>query len=108
MIFFNKVKIHFWFIIVLVAVVNPVLLTSQNRSYTTKRLSGDPPVIDELGWVAEMKIPYNQLRFAKEEDHVWGMELIRMLFRKEEMSLWQMIPVDAGGLDYKYPYLESI
>ncbi len=52
---------------------------------------------DELGWYAEMKIPYNQLRFATQEKHVWGFEVLRQLFRKEELSLWQMIPVDASG-----------
>ncbi len=53
--------------------------------------------IDDEGWVAEMKIPYNQLRFAKVEDHVWGFEVLRKLFRKEELSLWQMVPADASG-----------
>lgn len=53
--------------------------------------------IDELGWVAEMKIPFTQLRFSKEENYVWGLEILRWLFRKEEMSLWQMVPQDAAG-----------
>lgn len=52
--------------------------------------------IDELGWVAEMKIPYNQLRFAKVENHVWGLEVMRTLFRKEEFSIWQMIPQESN------------
>ena len=64
--------------------------------------------IDELGWIAEMKIPYNQLRFAKVEDHIWGFEVIRQLFRKEELSLWQMIPVDAAGWVSKWGTLEGI
>ena len=53
--------------------------------------------IDDLGWYAEMKIPYNQLRFAKEKEHTWGFEVLRQIFIKEELDLWQMIPVDAGG-----------
>ena len=64
--------------------------------------------IDDLGWVAEMKIPYNQLRFAKVEDHVWGFEVLRQLFRKEELSLWQMIPVDAAGWVSNWGTLEGI
>jgi len=52
---------------------------------------------DELGWVAEMKIPLTQLRFAKEKDHVWGLEVMRQLFRKEEFSVWQMVPQEASG-----------
>ena len=53
--------------------------------------------IDEKGWVAEFKIPFNQLRFGKKEKYVWGIEVMRYLFRKEEMSLWQMVPKDASG-----------
>lgn len=53
--------------------------------------------IDESGWLAEMKIPFTQLRFSKKEDYTWGLEVIRMYFRKEEMSIWKMVPRDAAG-----------
>ncbi len=53
--------------------------------------------IDDKGWVAEFKIPFNQLRFGKKEQYVWGLEVMRYLFRKEETSLWQMVPQDASG-----------
>lgn len=53
--------------------------------------------IDELGWLAEMKIPFTQLRFSKKMNYSWGLEVLRWYFRKEEMSLWQMIPQDATG-----------
>jgi len=52
--------------------------------------------IDELGWVAEFRIPYNQLRFSDAESHVWGFQVLRWLFRKEESSQWQMIPRQSG------------
>jgi len=53
--------------------------------------------IDEEGWMAEMKIPLSRLRFDKEEDQVWGLQAGRMLYRKEELSLWQPISRDAPG-----------
>ena len=28
--------------------------------------------IDDEGWCAEMKIPFNQLRFGKKNEHIWG------------------------------------
>ena len=52
---------------------------------------------DELGWIAEIRIPFTQLRFAKTENHKWGFEVMRQLFREQELSLWQMIPRDASG-----------
>lgn len=64
--------------------------------------------IDELGWVAEMKIPFNQLRFAKMENHIWGLEVMRTLFRKEEFSVWQMIPQDADAWVSRWGELHGI
>jgi len=40
--------------------------------------------IDDKGWVAEFKIPFNQLRFGKKENYVWGFEVMRYLFRKQD------------------------
>lgn len=53
--------------------------------------------IDDEGWIAEIKIPFNQLRFANGDKKVWGLEVMRNLFRKEEFSIWQMVPVEASG-----------
>ncbi len=44
--------------------------------------------IDSLGWVAEMRIPLSQLRFAKAKNHVWGLQVIRKIYRDQEMDLW--------------------
>ena len=64
--------------------------------------------IDALGWVAEMKIPYNQLRFSKMENYVWGLEVMRTLFRKEEFSVWQMVPQDADAWVSRWGELHGI
>lgn len=64
--------------------------------------------IDDKGWVAEFKIPFNQLRFGKKEKYVWGIEVMRYLFRKQEMSLWQMVPQDASGWVSMWGELQGI
>ena len=53
--------------------------------------------IDEEGWTAEMKIPLSQLRFGKSEEQIWGLQMMRRLFREEERSIWQRIPQDSPG-----------
>jgi hypothetical protein len=50
------------------------------------------------GWIAEMKIPFSQLRFEKKSGDVWGLEVFRQLYRKQEISMWQHIPRDAPGV----------
>lgn len=52
--------------------------------------------IDDKGWTAEVKIPLSQLRYGNETEKVWGFQVMRRLFRKEERSIWQYIPQNSG------------
>ncbi len=53
--------------------------------------------VDNEGWVAEMRIPLSQLRFGDKEEHTWGIQVQRRLFRKQERSVWQYIPQNTPG-----------
>lgn len=52
--------------------------------------------INDKGWTAEVKIPLSQLRYGNEKEKVWGFQVHRRLFRKEERSTWQYIPQNSG------------
>ncbi len=52
--------------------------------------------VDSLGWTGEVKIPFSQLRYGDEEEKVWGIQVMRRIFRHEERSTWQVIPQNAG------------
>ncbi|MFN2439372.1 MAG: DUF5916 domain-containing protein [Chitinophagaceae bacterium] len=52
--------------------------------------------IDDKGWTAEVKIPFSQLRYDNNPEKIWGIQLMRRLFRKEERSTWQYIPQNTG------------
>jgi hypothetical protein len=54
--------------------------------------------MNDEGWVAEMKIPFSQVRFEKNSGDTWGLEVARVLYRKDETSFWQHIPADAPGI----------
>ena len=53
--------------------------------------------VDDKGWTAEMKIPFSQLRFGKAKEQIWGLNVNRTIFRKNERSLWQRIPNSQAG-----------
>ncbi len=53
--------------------------------------------VNNEGWIAEMKIPFSQVRFEKNSDDVWGLQIARILYRKNETSFWQHLPADAPG-----------
>ncbi|MBC7873207.1 MAG: carbohydrate binding family 9 domain-containing protein [Ferruginibacter sp.] len=52
--------------------------------------------VNDKGWTAEIKIPLSQLRYGNEAEKVWGFQVMRRIFRKEERSTWQYIPQNAG------------
>jgi hypothetical protein len=80
----------------------------ENEDFTWDPIWFVKTSIDGEGWVAEMKIPLSQLRFDKEENQVWGLEVGRFLFRKQELSLWQPIPRDAPGWVNQFGELKGI
>lgn len=53
--------------------------------------------INDKYWTAEFRIPLSQLRFGDKQEQIWGMQVMRNIFRKEETSVWQRLPRDAPG-----------
>ncbi len=64
--------------------------------------------IDQDGWTGEARIPLSQLRFGNKEHHVWGLQMTRRFFRKEERSTWQHVPNDAPGWVHLFGELHGI
>ena len=60
------------------------------------------------GWIAEMKIPFSQVRFEKNSGDVWGFDVGRVLYRKNETTYWQHIPKDAPGLIHLFGELSGL
>ena len=61
------------------------------------QFSGDPswdPIweaashVDGDGWTAEMRIPYSQLRFSRDAEQTWGLQLWRYADRLNEQDMW--------------------
>src|SRR5689334_22218962 len=53
--------------------------------------------IDSEVWVAEVRIPLSQLRFANKPELKWGVNVQRLYFKNQERSQWQYVPPDAAG-----------
>ncbi len=53
--------------------------------------------VDDQGWYIEIAIPLSQLRFRTTiGESVWGINLCRILFRKNEESYWVPFPREWG------------
>ena len=53
--------------------------------------------VDDQGWCVEIRIPYNQLRFAKKNEYVWGINFKRVIQRKNENISYVWIPKEDSG-----------
>ena len=57
--------------------------------------------ITQDGWIAELKIPYSALRFARTNPQLWGMEITRSIRRYRETDQWSLeLPEAINDLPY--------
>jgi hypothetical protein len=64
--------------------------------------------VDDKGWCAEMKIPLSQLRFDKNSEQIWGLQVTRAIYRLQERSQWQYIPKGSPGVIHLFGELIGI
>jgi hypothetical protein len=63
---------------------------------------------DSLGWSAEMRIPFSQLRFQSEAEPVWGINFKRVILRRAEESLLAYTPRGGSGFVSRFPDLVGL
>jgi hypothetical protein len=65
-------------------------------------------VIDSLGWSAEMRIPFSQLKFNKSNLNVWGINYRRTIARKNEDDYLVFIPLTENGFVSHFAELHGL
>ena len=65
--------------------------------------------IDSLGWTAEMRIPYSQLRYRSSADEqTWGLQIWRQENRINELSQWAWWRPDETGGPSRFGHLRGL
>ncbi|HKP16009.1 MAG TPA: DUF5916 domain-containing protein [Gemmatimonadaceae bacterium] len=64
--------------------------------------------IDSLGWVAELRIPFSQLRFSRQEVQTWGLQVRRYMQRSHEQTQWSHWGKTEVGGPSRFGHLEGI
>jgi hypothetical protein len=81
------------------------------------RFNGDPswdPIwesavrVDSVGWTAELRIPFSQLRFSTDAEQTWGLQIVRYIDRLNEQSMWVFRPRNAPGGPAFFGQLEGL
>ena len=63
---------------------------------------------EDSAWIAEMRIPFSQLRYSDKEEQRWGMHIWRWIDRKSEESQWTLIPINSPAMVYLFGELNGI
>ncbi|MFO7732695.1 MAG: DUF5916 domain-containing protein [Candidatus Aminicenantes bacterium] len=64
--------------------------------------------IDDRGWTVEVRIPFDQLRFRKQDVQVWGINFQRIVKRKNEESHFAWVPKGESGLVSRFAELTGL
>ena len=64
--------------------------------------------IDSLGWVAEARIPFSQLRYPRETVQTWGVQVIRFAHRINERSHYAFWTRQEAGGPSRFNHLEGL
>ncbi|MBN1448784.1 MAG: carbohydrate binding family 9 domain-containing protein [Bacteroidetes bacterium] len=62
----------------------------------------------DSAWVAEMRIPFSQLRFSEAVTQTWGLNINRYIPSRNEDVYWVLIPKNKTGWSSRFGVLEGI
>jgi hypothetical protein len=64
--------------------------------------------VDSLGWTAEERIPFSQLRFSRAPDQIWGIRFVRTILRKNEFDLFPFVGKTENGFVSRFAHLGGL
>ncbi len=64
--------------------------------------------VTDSGWVAELRIPFSQLRFSGEAVQRWGIQLQRTIARRQEQAVFSFTPKSEPGGIARFGRLEGL
>ncbi|MEN8117502.1 MAG: DUF5916 domain-containing protein [Bacteroidota bacterium] len=107
---YNDKRTGFSFIVSAAGVKSDFVMSNdgQNEDNTWNPIWWVKTVKNGEGWKAEMRIPLTQLRFEEGEEQFWGLQVVRYIFRKDELSSWQPMKKETAGFVSQFGTLNGI
>ncbi|HUQ19198.1 MAG TPA: DUF5916 domain-containing protein [Gemmatimonadaceae bacterium] len=94
--------------------VNPLGVRRDQTRSPSNEDDGWEPVwevatsVTDSGWIAEMRIPFSQLRFSGRSNLMWGLQVERQIARNQEFSNWAFTPREQAGGIPRFGHLVGI
>lgn len=79
-----------------------------DRDYNYDPIWSGKSHIDSLGWTAELRLPFNQLRFNEADELVWGININQYTPTNREDIYWVLIPKNSSGWSSKFGKLQGL
>ncbi len=78
------------------------------RDYTFDPVWEAETEVDSLGWSAELRIPFTQLRFSARDEQVWGVNIVRLTPSNNEQTYWVLVRRNDTGWSSRMGELTGI
>ena len=90
------------------AITDAVLSNDVNEDDSWDGVWENKAAVNDQGWAIEFRIPFNEIRFPKKDDYVWGVNFRRMIRRKNEESSFNWSPKGEPANVSRFARLEGI
>lgn len=90
---FNNGRIAYYFIITAAGVQIDKKIIGTQEDYNWDAVWHSSVRKTNFGWIAEIKIPFSQLRFPNKKNQTWSINFIRNIQRKREISSWNIMDI---------------
>jgi len=85
-----------------------IISNDTNRDSSWDGVWESAVTIDDEGWTAELRIPLSQLRFLNSEHQTWGFNVERVIYRKNEVDWFELVPKKENRLASRMADLTDI
>ncbi|HLP73668.1 MAG TPA: DUF5916 domain-containing protein, partial [Bacteroidales bacterium] len=88
--------------------IDLVLFNPANWDFNWNAVWKGKTGLEDSAWVAEIEVPFSQLRYSNKEEQVWGMHTWRWISRLSEESNWEKQSKTGPGMLYNFGELKGI
>lgn len=107
--YYNRVDGYVFRITPAGAIRDAVMLAGGGQDQSWDAVWESAARVDSLGWVAELRIPFSQLRYnAAPGAQRWGVQVVRTVARKNEQSQLAYTPRHMAGGPQRWGTLEDL
>ncbi len=105
---YNDGKNIFKFVVTAANVRSDIKISPRNEDRAWDAVWDSKVSVVDSGWVVEMEIPYDAIRFPKKEQQTWGVNFWRLIRRERKTLSWDLVDRTRDNEGSQYGELVNI